>query len=78
MNLGNPQEISVGELAQTIVELTGSRSQIVLKPLPEDDPMRRRPDIALAERLLDWRPTTELSDGLESTISYFEKIMVED
>jgi UDP-glucuronate decarboxylase len=78
MNLGNPQEISVGELARTIVELTGSRSKIVLKPLPEDDPMRRRPDIALAERLLDWRPTTSLSAGLESTIAYFERIMAED
>ena len=72
MNLGNQEEISVGDLARTIVDLTGSRSKIVMKPLPVDDPLRRRPDIALAERVLEWRPTTALSDGLKLTISYFE------
>lgn len=73
MNLGNPEEISVVELAQMIIDLTGSRSKIVLNPLPEDDPMRRQPDISLAERELSWRPATKLSDGLKSTIAYFEQ-----
>ncbi len=78
MNLGNPEEISVAELARTVVDLTGSRSKIVMKPLPVDDPLRRRPDISMAERLLDWRPSTALSDGLKSTIAYFEKSIAEE
>ena len=77
MNLGNPEEISVVDLAQMIIDLTGSRSKIVLNPLPEDDPMRRQPDISLAERELNWRPTTKLSDGLKSTIAYFEEHMAQ-
>ena len=78
MNLGNPEEISVAELARTVVDLTGSRSKIVMKPLPVDDPLRRRPDISMAEWLLDWRPSTALSDGLKSTIAYFEKSIAEE
>ena len=78
MNLGNPEEISVAELARMVVDLTGSRSKIVMKPLPVDDPLRRRPDISMAERLLDWRPSTALSDGLKSTIAYFEKSIAEE
>ena len=77
MNLGNPEEISVVDLAQMIIDLTGSRSKIVLNPLPEDDPRRRQPDISLAKRELDWRPTTKLSDGLKSTIAYFEDRMAQ-
>ena len=75
INLGNPQELSIAELAESIKEMTGSRSKLVFRPLPEDDPMQRRPDIARAERLLDWKPQTPLAEGLAKTISYFETVL---
>lgn len=68
VNLGNPAEITVLELAERIVRLTGSRSKIVLQPLPKDDPPRRRPDISLAQKLLAWQPSTTLESGLNMTI----------
>lgn len=71
-NLGNPHEISIRELAETVVELTGSSSEIVHRPLPPNDPLQRCPDIARAGRLLGWRPSTPLADGLAATIAYFE------
>ena len=71
INLGNPQEITIQELAGEIISLCGSTSRIVNLPLPEDDPRRRRPDIALAKRLFDWSPTTTLHQGLTQTINYF-------
>jgi UDP-glucuronate decarboxylase len=71
VNMGHPQEISVRELAERIVRLTGSRSTIEYRPLPQDDPTQRCPDITLARRLLDWGPTVELEDGLRRTIDYF-------
>lgn len=74
INLGNPNEITVSELSSIIKEKTGSYSNIVNMPLPEDDPCLRRPDITLASNLLDWRPTTNLSDGLDKTIEYFSSI----
>ena len=77
INLGNPSEFTVVELAQTILQITGSRSKIVHRPLPEDDPKQRRPDISEAERLLDWRPTIPLRKGLEPTIAYFEALLAE-
>lgn len=71
VNLGNPAEITVLELAGIVKEMTGSSSEIVRKALPVDDPVRRRPDIQTAQRLLDWRPTVKLVDGLTATINYF-------
>lgn len=73
VNLGNPVEISIGELAEKIILLTGSASKLVFYPLPQDDPMRRMPDISIAERDLDWRPRVELEEGLIRTIDYFRK-----
>ncbi len=73
VNLGNPVEISIGELAEKIILLTGSASKLVFYPLPQDDPLRRMPDISLAERDLDWHPRVELEEGLKRTIDYFRK-----
>jgi UDP-glucuronate decarboxylase len=71
VNLGNPGECSIVELAERIVAMTGSRSTIIRKPLPVDDPRRRQPDISLAGRVLGWKPTIPLEDGLKRTIAYF-------
>lgn len=71
VNLGNPNEITVRQLADTIIRLTNSTSTIVEKPLPKDDPTRRRPDITLAKDVLNWQPTTGLEAGLQATIDYF-------
>ncbi|NMC39006.1 MAG: SDR family oxidoreductase [Bacteroidales bacterium] len=73
VNLGNPVEISIGELAEKIIILTRSASKLVFYPLPQDDPQRRMPDISLAERDLNWRPRVELEEGLLRTIDYFRK-----
>jgi UDP-glucuronate decarboxylase len=77
VNLGNPQETSVVELAEMIITLTGSRSSITRRPLPVDDPVQRCPDIAQATQLLAWEPTTTLTDGLTRTIAYFDKLLSE-
>ncbi|MDA8392621.1 MAG: SDR family oxidoreductase [Actinomycetota bacterium] len=71
VNLGNPAELTVADLASTVIRLTGSSSRLERRPLPEDDPTRRRPDISLAERLLGWRPTVGPEEGLERTIEWF-------
>lgn len=71
INLGNPIERTIGEIAELIVEMTNSRSEIIYKPLPQDDPTRRCPDITLAQRHLDWCPTISLEEGLARTIEYF-------
>ena len=71
VNLGNPGEFTILELAQKIVDLTGSRSQIEFRPLPSDDPTQRKPDICLAKRILDWAPRVALDDGLARAIAYF-------
>ena len=73
VNLGNPQELPILQLAKLIVELTGSRSRIVQHPLPQDDPKRRRPDISLAQRELGWEPNIDVRRGLELTIADFER-----
>ena len=72
INLGNPHEMSILEIAQLIVELCNSRSELIFKPLPSDDPQRRKPDIGLAKAKLDWQPTTGIVEGLQATIRYFE------
>jgi len=71
VNLGNPREFTIRELAEQVIALTGSKSQIVSKPLPSDDPMQRCPDITLAKRSLGWEPTVNLEKGLVATIRYF-------
>ncbi len=75
INLGNPTEFTVEDLAKTIIQMIGSRSTIDYYPLPADDPKQRRPDIDLASQALNWRPTVSLEDGLSKTISYFEKYL---
>jgi UDP-glucuronate decarboxylase len=77
INLGNPKEFSIRELATTIVDLTGSRSRIALRPLPPDDPRQRQPDISKAQALLSWTPHTALREGLKTTINYLEKLLSE-
>jgi hypothetical protein len=78
INIGNQSECSMLELAEMIVELTGSRSRTVYRPLPENDPRQRRPDISRAQELLSWAPRTRLKEGLIRTISYFEELVSED
>ena len=75
VNLGNPSEVSILELAKLIIDITGSSSRIVFKPLPQDDPERRRPNITLAQEKLGWEPTVALEDGIRKTIEYFEGII---
>ena len=78
VNLGNPAEFSILEIAQTVLDLTGSRSRIVHRPLPHDDPKQRRPDISEADRVLGWRPTVPLREGLSRTIAYFEEMLADE
>jgi UDP-glucuronate decarboxylase len=75
VNLGNPGEFTIRELAEKVLALTGSRSEIVFRPLPENDPMQRKPDISKAARLLDWQPTVALDEGLGRTIAYFDRLL---
>ena len=75
MNLGNPHEITIRELAETVLRLTKSSSKLVFKPLPQDDPTRRCPDITLAKNTLDWFPTVPLEDGLSRTVEYFRTLL---
>jgi UDP-glucuronate decarboxylase len=77
INLGNPDEFTIRELAEIVIELTGSRSKIINRPLPQDDPRKRKPAIAEAERLLNWRPTISLKEGLAKTIPYFEQFLTQ-
>jgi len=73
MNMGNPGEFTIRELAEKVVDITGSKSRISYKPLPGDDPKQRRPDISLAKKMLDWEPQVQLEEGLKKTIAYFEQ-----
>jgi len=75
VNIGNPGEFTMLELAHLVLELTGSKSKIVYKILPEDDPRKRKPDITLAKTKLNWEPTIPLKEGLLKTIDYFESVM---
>jgi UDP-glucuronate decarboxylase len=75
VNLGNPNEITIRELASRVIELTGSRSKLIEMPLPKDDPYRRRPDITLAQEKLDWTPSVGLEQGLRLAIAYFDEAL---
>jgi len=77
VNLGNPHEMTIKELAETILDITGSDSEIVYKPLPEDDPQRRRPDIGLAREELGWEPEVNSKEGLRATVDYFTHLLEE-
>ena len=79
MNVGNPVEFTIRELAELVVELSGSKSKIVqARPLPEDDPVQRQPDITLAKTRLGWEPTVPLRHGLKETIKWFKSIDLSD
>jgi len=75
VNLGNPGEFTVLELARLVLELTCSKSKIEFRPLPQDDPKRRKPNITLARRTLGWEPTVKLEEGLITTIQYFRECL---
>jgi len=75
INLGNPGEFTIKELAENVIDLTGSKSKMVNRPLPQDDPRQRQPDITLAKTELEWEPTIELRDGLTKTIAYFDDML---
>jgi UDP-glucuronate decarboxylase len=75
VNLGNPGEFTIRELAEKVIEMTGSRSRLEFKPLPSDDPVQRCPDISLARDKLDWEPKVELDEGLRKTITYFDELL---
>ncbi len=75
VNIGNPIEFTILELAEKIIDITGSKSKIVYEPLPLDDPMQRQPDISLAKKNLDWEPSVKLEDGLVKTIHYFDELL---
>jgi UDP-glucuronate decarboxylase len=75
INLGNPAEFSIRELAEKVIDLTGSASRLISKPLPSDDPKQRKPDITLARQVLDWTPKVQLNEGLRKTIAHFEDLL---
>ena len=77
MNVGNPAEFTILELAEKVITKTGSKSKIIYEPLPEDDPKQRQPDISEARRVLDWEPKVSLDEGLKPTIEYFERLLKE-
>ena len=77
VNLGNPVEFTIKELAELAIAMTGSKSELVFRPLPQDDPMQRQPDISLAKDRLGWEPSVPLRDGLARTIAYFDKLLSE-
>jgi dTDP-glucose 4,6-dehydratase len=76
VNIGNPEEITIGEFAEEIVRLTGSKSKVIYKPLPEDDPKQRKPDITRAREILNWEPKYTRADGLKPTLDYFKKAVL--
>jgi UDP-glucuronate decarboxylase len=75
VNLGNPNEVTIREIAETVQRLAGTNNEIAFEPLPQDDPARRKPDIALAKERLGWEPAVDLEDGLTKTIEYFREIL---
>jgi UDP-glucuronate decarboxylase len=77
INIGNPHEFTIRELAERVIALTGSRSSLIFRPLPSDDPRQRQPDIALARAVLGWTPRIELDEGLQKTVAYFRRLITE-
>jgi UDP-glucuronate decarboxylase len=75
INLGNPRKITMIELAQLIIQITNSNSKLIFKPLPEDDPKQREPDINSARKILNWEPSVSLEEGVAKTVSYFETLL---
>jgi UDP-glucuronate decarboxylase len=75
INIGNPTEFTILELAKQVIEFVGSSSRIVNRPLPQDDPRQRRPDISKAQDFLGWSPRTPLAEGLKRTVAYFEELL---
>jgi UDP-glucuronate decarboxylase len=75
VNLGNPGEFSILELAQKVIAATGSRSDLIYNDLPSDDPRQRKPDISLAQKVLHWTPAVQLEEGLKHTIDYFRELL---
>jgi UDP-glucuronate decarboxylase len=75
VNVGNPNEFTILELAEKVIQLTGSKSKLIYQPLPSDDPMMRQPDITMAKKELDWSPKIQLEEGLIETIKFFESII---
>ncbi len=78
INIGNPQQFTILDLANAVIDLTGSRSRIVHRPLPQDDPRQRSPDITQAQQVLGWKPQTNLKEGLKRTIAYFDELLRDD
>lgn len=78
VNTGNPNEFTIRQLAERVIELTGSSSKIVFEPLPADDPAQRRPDISIAREKLDWEPQIQLEEGLKQTIAYFDDLLIKE
>ncbi|MDB5474812.1 MAG: dTDP-glucose 4,6-dehydratase, partial [Phenylobacterium sp.] len=77
INLGNPGEFTMKQLAETVLEITGSKSKIEHRPLPQDDPRQRQPDISKAKAILDWEPTIQLKEGVTRTVAYFDGLLKE-
>ena len=75
INLGNPNEFTIKGLAETVIRLTNSKSELITSALPSDDPKQRQPDISHAKRLINWEPKVQLEEGLKKTIRYFEKLI---
>ena len=79
INLGNPNEFTIRQLAEQVIQLTGSKSKVVFRPLPADDPFQRQPDISRArEHLADWQPKVQLEEGLRHTIAYFDALLTSE
>jgi UDP-glucuronate decarboxylase len=78
INLGNPTEFTIRQLAEVVIDLTGSGSKIIHRPLPQDDPKQRQPDISKAQELLGWQPVLPLAEGLTRTIAYFEELLTRE
>jgi UDP-glucuronate decarboxylase len=78
INLGNPGEFTIKQLAEVVIELTGSKSKIEFRPLPQDDPRQRQPNISKAKEILGWQPTVQLEEGVRRTIAYFDELLKEN
>jgi len=75
INLGNPNEFTIKQLAEAVIKITNSQSKLINDPLPQDDPKQRRPDISLASKLLNWQPTVQLEEGIRKTVAYFKTVI---